>query len=115
MADKIKNATLLGSVVAALLASACCLGSFFFAFVGISGAGFLLTFEQYRPILTLIVIILLGVAGYFTYRRKPADGCASGSYCAKPRSDRINKFIFWIVVIAVVLAITSPVILGWMV
>lgn len=114
MANKTQKTTLIGSILSALLASVCCLGPIIFAFLGISGAGLVLKFEAYRPIFIVVAVALLGVAGYLTYRRKPPEECAPDTYCATPRSARVNKILFWTAMIAVVLAIFSPTILGWL-
>jgi len=106
--EKVQRTTLLGSVFSAVLASICCVGPLVLAFLGISGAGFIVKFEAYRPWFIVIAVGLLGSAFYFTYKKKPAEECADGTYCANPRSDRINKVILWIATVLVAIAIFFP-------
>lgn len=110
--DKVQKTTLIGSVFTAILASICCIGPLVFAVLGISGAGFILKFEVYRPLFIILATVLLGAAFYFTYKKKPADECADGTYCANPKSDRINKIILWVATVLVVIAILFPTIIS---
>lgn len=95
MKETKQKATLIGSVVAGLLASICCIGPVVFAILGMSGVSFIQKFEEYRSLFIVVAVSLLGLAFYFTYKKKPADDCALGSFCANPKSDRINKIILW--------------------
>ena len=45
MQDKAQKATLVGGVIASLLASACCIGPIIFAVLGVSSAGLLSQME----------------------------------------------------------------------
>jgi len=106
--ERVQKATLWGSVLSALMASICCLGPIVFAVLGISGAGFILRFEAFRPYFTVAAALLLGAAFYFTYRKKPAEECAPGSHCANPRADKINKIVLWVATILVGFFIFFP-------
>jgi mercuric ion transport protein len=110
--SKVQKASLAGSVLSAMFAAVCCLGPIFFAVLGISGAGFILKFEQYRPLFIAVAVALLGAAFYFTYRKMPAEECAPGSYCANPKSDRINKIVLWVATFAVAFFIFFPNFIG---
>lgn len=110
--NKAQKTTLIGSVLTAILASVCCIGPLVFAVLGISGAGFILKFEAYRPLFIIVATALLGTAFYFTYKKKPAEECADGTYCANPKSDRINKIILWVATGLVVIAIFFPTIIS---
>lgn len=112
MSSKVQRGSLAGSVLTAFMASACCLGPILFSLLGISSVGFLMKFEEYRTEFTAIALILLGIAGYFTYRKKPVEACDTGSHCANPRSDRINKVVFWIAAALVAVMILYPTILA---
>lgn len=111
-ANKAQKTTLAGSLFTAILASICCIGPLVFAVLGISGAGFILKFEAYRPLFISLASVLLGAAFYFTYKKKSADECADGSYCANPKSDRINKIILWVATGLVFIAIFFPTIIS---
>ena len=113
MSVKLKNASLIGSVLTGVLASVCCIGPIVFALLGIGGAGFILKFEAYRPLFAGVAILFLVVGGYLTYRKPTSMDCSPGSLCANPKSNRINKVVFWIAAIIVLLALLVPTILGW--
>lgn len=110
--NNIHKTTLIGSILTAILASICCIGPIVFAVLGISGAGFVLKFEAYRPLFIILAVGLLGTAFYFTYKKKPAEECADGTYCANPKSDRINKIILWIATVLIFAAIFFPTIIS---
>lgn len=105
---KSQQATLVGSVLSAVLASVCCLGPIVLAVLGISGAGFILKFEAYRPYFAALAVLLLGTAFYLTYKRKPAARCEPGTLCANPKSDRLNRIVLWIASVLVVFFIFFP-------
>lgn len=106
--EHFKRASIAGSLLTAFMASICCIGPVVFAILGISGAAFVQKFEDYRPLFIVVAIALLGMAFYFTYRKKPADQCVPGTYCANPRSDKINKVILWVATVLVTLFILFP-------
>lgn len=102
------KASLVGSLVTAFLASICCIGPVVFAILGISGAAFVQKFEDYRPLFIVAAVGFLGTSFYFTYRKMPAEQCEPGSYCAHPKSDRINKIVLWIATFFVALFLFFP-------
>ncbi len=108
MENKAQKATLLGSIIASLIASACCIGPIVFAVLGVSSAGLLAKMEPYRPIITIFTLALLGLGFYFTYKKKPASECEDGSYCANPKSDAWNKRILWFSTILIISFLTFP-------
>ena len=111
MSAKIKNSSLLAGVLAAFLASLCCIGPVIFGVLGLAGVGFIAKFEAYRPMLIGVTVILLGIGFYFSYRKK--ETCEPGGICADPRSDRRNKIILWSVTFVAVTLLFAPSILGW--
>lgn len=108
MDDKAQKVTLLGSIIAAIVASTCCVGPVIFALLGVSSAGLLTKMEPYRPILSIFTLGLLGIAFYFSYRKKPSEECEEGSYCANPKSDKWNKRILWMATIFIIGFLTFP-------
>lgn len=108
MSSKVQKTTLIGSIISAILASVCCLGPIVFAVLGISGAGFILKFEQYRPLFIGVAAALLGTGFYLTYKKKPAEQCEPGSHCANPNSGRLNKIILWVATVLVALFVFFP-------
>lgn len=94
--------------IAALLASACCLGPLVLVTLGISGAwiGNLTALEPYRPIFIGIAL----VAMFFAWRRiyRPVEECEPGEVCAVPRVRVTYKVIFWVVSVLVLMALLFP-------
>jgi len=108
MGNKTQRATLIGGIVASIAASACCVGPVIFAVLGVSSAGMLTKMEPYRSMISLITLALLAAAFYYTYKKKPADECEDGSYCANPKSDVWNKRILWIATVIILGFLTFP-------
>ena len=102
IADK---AAATGSVLSGILASACCIGPFLFAVLGISGAAFAHKFEPFRPYLLVLTYGLLGSAFYFSYRPH-TRACEPGTSCEMPRTSRAARAILWISTAIVLLATT---------
>jgi mercuric ion transport protein len=94
---------LIGAVLAAVAASVCCVGPLVLLGLGIGGAwvGTLTAFEPFRPYLMALTVLFLGYAFYKIYSKPKPEECAPGSYCANPRSDRINKISLWVVTLFV--------------
>ena len=70
-AQRASRATLIGAVVAAFAASACCLLPALLAFVGLSGVGLAAAMETHRPLLLAATGGLL-VAGFYLLYLRPA-------------------------------------------
>ena len=97
--------------IAAILASACCLGPLLLVALGFSGAwiGNLTVLEPYRPIFIGAALIAL----FFAWRRifRPAHACDPNDMCAVPSVRTGYKIIFWIVVALVLVALAFPYVL----
>ncbi|WP_455550488.1 mercuric ion transporter MerT [Alloalcanivorax marinus] len=97
--------------VAALLASACCLGPLVLITLGVSGAWIsnLAALEPYRPLFIGVAL----VAMFFAWRRvfRPVEKCQPGEVCAVPRVRTGYKAIFWLVSLLVLIALVFPYIL----
>jgi len=87
--------------VAAVLASACCLGP--------PWIGNLTVLEPYRPIFIGAALIAL----FFAWRSifRPAHACKPGDVCAVPQVRTAYKVIFWIVAALVLVALAFPYVL----
>jgi mercuric ion transport protein len=99
-------ATSAGSVLAAFLASACCVGPLVLALLGLGGAGFLVKFEPYRPYFIALTFTLLGSGFYLTYRGPrvaPATADAGGPACdcPAPRTNRAGRVMLWVATVLV--------------
>lgn len=90
-----------GSVLAAVVASACCWIPFLLVTSGAATAGLSATFEKARPYFLGITALLLGAGFYLVYFKK--EKCAPGEACAAPNKklQRFNRVVLWIATVAV--------------
>ena len=98
----------IGAVIAAVAASACCLGPVVFTAIGSGALAAASTkLAMARPIFLALTTLLLGMGFYHTYRTSAdATVCREGS-CA-PGANRKARVILWIATIAVVLFAAFP-------
>lgn len=105
-----------GSLVAAFLASVCCVGPFVFAALGAgvgatgflaSTASFLKALLPYRPLFIGLTALLLGVAFYLTYR-SPRAACTTNATCASTIGQSQNRALLWIVSAIALALVLSP-------
>lgn len=87
-----------GSVIAAVLSSACCWLPLLLLAFGASAAGISTFFERWRPVFLIVAVGLLGAGFYVVYfRRAPVAACADGSCAKLPRSRRVfSRAMLWI-------------------
>jgi len=85
-----------GSVLAALIASACCWLPLLLLAFGVSAAGISAQFEAVRPYFLGGAAVLLASGFYFAYFRKQT--CAPGGGCAPPSKKflRFNRAMLWV-------------------
>ncbi len=96
---------LAGSLVAGLLASACCIGPLVLGVLGLGSLGFAAALAPLRPWFLRFTAVLLAVGFYFAYRPPPAEACAQGQACARPASRTKQRIALWVVTaLAVALA-----------
>jgi copper chaperone CopZ len=81
-----------------------------FVGLGLGGLGFAASFAKYRPLFMVLTFGFLGLAFYFTYRKKEVR-CADGS-CKLDSGSRSAKALLWIITVAAVGLATSPVWIG---
>jgi mercuric ion transport protein len=105
-----QKATLIGGALAALAASACCLGPLVLVTVGVSGAWIsnLTALEPYRLVFIGVALAMLGLAWHKIYRVPAAAACAPDTLCARPQTNRVYRALFWLVSALVLLALTFP-------
>lgn len=105
--------TLFAGGLAAIAASACCLGPLVLITLGISGAWIsnLTLLEPYRPVFIALAVVAL----YFAYRKiwQSAAACQPDKVCASPPGNRVYKMLFWIVVVLVAVALLFPYVVPW--
>ncbi|WP_419581591.1 mercuric transporter MerT family protein [Stieleria magnilauensis] len=109
-----------GTLVSAILASACCWLPLMLLAVGVSGVGIASTLEEYRPYFMVITIGFLGAAFYFTYRPKSSDSdccvteASGGDACCDTAARStlsmltVNKVMLWIVTAAAIAFLFFP-------
>lgn len=104
----VEKTALAAGGLAAILASACCLGPLLLVSVGLGGAWIsnLTLLEPFRPIFIGVALMAM----FFAYRRiyRPAAACKPGEVCALPETRRTYQILFWIVSALVLVALGFP-------
>lgn len=97
MAPLTVKGSLIAGVLAAIGASACCVGPLVLLALGISGSwiGSLTAMEPVRPLFIGLTLLFLGLA--FRQLYLVAQVCAPGTPCAQPRTLKRQRLTFWIV------------------
>lgn len=103
MNNKVVGLTALAS---AALASVCCIGPAVLAALGIGSLGLAAGLTPYRPLFLAATAVILAVAFYFAYRKRPV-ACPDGS-CELRSSSRTMKAVLWIVTALAVGVATFP-------
>src|SRR5258708_4550154 len=88
--------TAVGSVIAAIATSACCIGPVVAVTLGVGSLAAASGLEKWRPLFLGMTFVLLGGAWYLTYRKPKAQGCAEGTACAVGPGGKGGKFVLWI-------------------
>lgn len=99
--------------VAAILASACCLGPLVLLSLGIGGAWIanLTALEPLRPVFIGLALLALVLAGRRIFR--PAADCKPGEVCAIAPVRTTYKVLFWAIAALVLLGLVFPYIAPW--
>ncbi|MCQ8105846.1 mercuric transporter MerT family protein [Methylomonas sp. SURF-1] len=86
----------IGAILAAVGASACCVGPFLLLSLGIGGAWIstLTALEPARPFFIVLTLILVGL-GYRKLYLTP-DRCAVGEICSTTDNQRQQRLLFWL-------------------
>ncbi|MFQ5442277.1 MAG: mercuric transporter MerT family protein [Thermodesulfobacteriota bacterium] len=108
MKEKVSS---IGGMVAALAAASCCIGPALFLAFGITGLGFLSRLEWIRPYMLLVSFVFVGISYRYAYGR--GSVCRPGAKCS-PRSIKINRVLFWFLVVFVVFGLSFPYVAGWL-
>jgi mercuric ion transport protein len=108
--DKLTKTTLLGGALAAIAASACCLGPLVLVTLGIGGAWIsnLTLLEPFRPAFIGLALICMVVAYGKIFRATVDEECRPGTLCAMPQTNRTYRAVFWIVSLLVLVALAYP-------
>ncbi len=104
--DGRKSLIATGGVIAAILASSCCVVPLVLLTLGVSGAwmGNLTALAPYQGYFIVATLLFIGAGFWYVYW-KPKKACEEGSYCASPMSDRVIKIALWFATILVALAL----------
>lgn len=125
----------IGTILSAIMASACCWLPLVLLAVGISGAGIAATLETYRPLFIVVTFGFLAAAFYFTYRPRKVTGDAGHDCCAPDTSEQaeatadccapsgkcrfsmmaMNKVMLWAVTVLAVAFLLFPKYVGFLV
>src|SRR5215210_1294401 len=97
-----------GAVVAAFLASLCCIGPLLFVLLGVGTFGAAAYFESARPFLMDGAVMLLAVAFYWIYIRRREVTCAPGEACEATPINRASRIGLWVASLAVLIFALLP-------
>jgi mercuric ion transport protein len=113
--DKFTKTTLAGGALAAIVASACCLGPLVLISLGIGGAWIsnLTLLEPLRPIFIGIALLCVALAYRKIHRAPTTETCAPGSLCAMPGTNLAYRFLFWGTSFLVLIALAYPYVVTW--
>ena len=101
-------ATLAGTLVAAFLASVCCLGPLVLGVLCIGSLGLAATIAPFRPWLLGLTGLLLAIAFYLAYRPEATAECGPDGECPAPASRRTQRISLWVVTVLTLLMATYP-------
>ncbi len=88
--------TAVGSVVAAVAASICCIGPLVAVMLGVGSLAAASRLQKWRPLFLGVTFVLLGAAWYLTYRKPKAEACADGTACAARPGAKGGKVVLWV-------------------
>ena len=105
--------SLVGSAVAAIAASLCCVGPLVLVMLGVGGAWVsnLRVLEPWRPLFIGLTVVLLVLA--FRNIWRPASACAPGAVCALPRNNRRYKILFGVLAALIAALLAFPLVAPW--
>ena len=102
--NKAESISKVGTLVSAIMASACCWLPLVLLAFGVSGAGIAGALESYRPVFVVLTVAFLAAAFYFAYR--PRGASALADCCAATPATRsgfgvmtLNKKVLWVVTV----------------
>lgn len=108
--DNVTKTTLIGGAIAAIAASACCLGPLILVSLGIGGAWIsnLTLLEPFQPVFVAVALLCMGLAYRKIYRRGPAETCTPGTACSSPETNTGYRLLFWSISALVIVALAYP-------
>ena len=103
-----------GTVVAAVGASLCCIVPVAVVFLGVGSAALGARLEPIRPFFLGLTLLLVGIAFYQVYKPNRQD-CEPGQSCAVPEGQRQQRIIVWMAAILAVVVAAFPYYMGWII
>ena len=102
------QSSLVGGILAAIGASACCVGPLVLVLLGIGGTWVarLTALEPYRPYFSFLTLLFISGAYYKLYVQ--ARACMPDDACADDRVLTNQRRLFWIVTIPVLVLLAFP-------
>lgn len=98
----------LASILAAGVASLCCIAPLVAVGIGVGTFGAAAWFEELRPYLLALTALLLAGAFYLSYRKTEDAECADGSCAVSPEQKRKQRALLWLSTAAVVMLAAFP-------
>lgn len=104
--------TAVGSVVAAIASSLCCIGPLVAVLLGAGSLAAASGLQKWRPVFLGLTFALLTVAWYLVYRKPKAEGCRDGAACGGKRTGTANRAILWVATAASLAVVALPLYVG---
>ncbi len=102
-----------GTVVAAVAASLCCVWPVAVVVLGVGSAALGAIFELFRPYFTVVTLALLAFGFYQAY--SPRSECAPGDSCSVPENRNGQRLVLWIIASVAMLLLAFPFYVGWLI
>lgn len=109
MAQKLGvSGSLIGGIIATIVASVCCVGPLLLITLGIGGAWVaqLTLFEAVRPLFIVVSVAFLGFAFHRLYFAPQV--CKPGTICADPKILKRQRAVYWVVSILLLGLLATP-------
>lgn len=106
--SKITTGSLIGAIFADIVASLCCVGPLVLLLLGVSGAwvSTLTKLAFLRPITLPMAVVFLGIAFWKLYIAPRT--CSLDKSCADSKVLRLQRILFWLVVVVLLGLLTFP-------
>lgn len=102
--------TSIAGLVAAFLASVCCIGPLVLAALGVgvgATAGLLKALLPYRDVFVGLTLLLVGLSFYQAYR-KPSSVCGTETGCAARSASGLNRKWLWMIAALALVLVLAP-------
>jgi len=98
----------IGAILAAIGASACCVGPLLLLSLGFGGAWMstLTSMEAVRPIFFVLTLLFIWMGFMKLYLSE--DNCTEGNVCASAKVQSNQKIVFWVGSVLILLLLAFP-------